>query len=669
MGRWLAGSRCVRGRAASLVRVAALVTLLGGLAAGEVCAQRWRAAGLAAHAAAYAAESPAAASSPAVCSQEWLARLYGLRPQAGSRRPIELGVGSGGRYPAPSGLRLDHAASRPTLWQPPVGAAERAFLTSGGPGVVPQRAAVHGPAVVPRGAAFGGPAVVPQRAPADRRPAGLLSVPPPNDPYFRSYQTHSLKAIGALDAWETSYGGDDVVVAVISSGVDYDHPDLAANIWRNADEVGGNGVDDDGNGYVDDTIGWNFAEANADPADFPAGLRGTMLAGIIAAETNNGRGVAGTSWFARIMPLKVLRPYPWPGGGTAVGGQDRDLIGAVCYAANNGAGVILIAPILARPEGAAATIDALRAAIEYATVERGALVVAPAGDCGGDPWADDRLWCPDPDRYGVDGENPEILPAALENVVGVQSVGIGNALRTTASWGPWVDLAAPGEEFMTTGVDGQYEYISGARPAVSDFAAAHVAGVVAVMRSVSPDLSPYRMLRSMCGHATKVGPDYEPALLGEWTRNDRYGCGVVHFERTIENLAVRIHDVVPAELVVLTDGGRDWLRHDFRNRYVNRGKWLLTPESQASWLVGEPVRELRAGDPSIVKLTTDVALLRQQRGGEIAGRTFTETLLACPADGPSRNDPASCQRIPYTLRVVPRLWSVHLPHVERASQR
>lgn len=497
------------------------------------------------------------------------------------------------------------------------------------------------------------------------RLARPLAVSPPNDPYFRTYQTNSLKAIGALDAWETSYGGDDVVVAVISSGVEYTHADLAKNIWRNGGEIPGNGADDDGNGYVDDVIGWNFAESNADPADFPAGLRGTMLAGIIAAETNNGRGVAGTSWFARVMPLKVLRPYRLPSGEIAVGGQDRDLIAAVCYAANNGADIILIAPILARPEGAADTIDALQTAIDYATVERGALVVAPAGDCGGNPWADGRLWCPDPERYGIGGENPAILPAAMEHVIAVQSVGQGYRLRPTASWGPWVDVSAPGEEFMTTGVNGRYEYVSAARAAVSDFAAAHVAGVLAVMRTVAPDLSPYRLFRYLCLGATKVGSDYEGVAVGDWTRNDRYGCGVVNFERAVESLPMRVRGVTPPALTVLTDGRQDQMLHEFRNRYLNRGKWRLTSQSGASWLSSEPAAEHRAGEASAVWLTTDLALLREQRGGELAGRTFTDTLLACPTEGPAVGDPASCQRIPYTLRVVGTLWRRYLPHADR----
>ncbi len=578
---------------------------------------------------------------PAVCSREWLDGLN--RGHLMSARRLRLEMAPADSRGAVPGIDARWQPDWPTAMQPPArGGDPAAMLAGGSDGAT----AAHGEVPAP----------------------GLLSIPPPNDPYFRSYQTHSLKAIGALDAWETSYGGDDVTVAVISSGVDYLHPDLAANIWRNPGEVDGNGLDDDGNGYVDDVVGWNFAESNADPADFPAGLRGTMLAGIIAAETNNGRGVAGTSWFANIMPLKVLRPYRLPDGSIAVGGHDRHLIGAVCYAANNGARVILIAPILARPEGAAATIDALQAAIDYATVERGAVVVAPAGDCGGDPWADNRLWCPDPDLYGVDGQNPEILPANMENVLGVQSVGVNSVLRSTASWGPWVDISAPGEAFMTTGIDGRYEYVSAARSAVSDFAAAHIAGIIAVMRSVAPDLSPYRTLRYLCVQATKVGTDYEPAPLGEWTSNERYGCGVVHFERTIESLPARIHGVTPAAIMVLTDGARDQLRHDFRNRYLNRGKWFLAAESQAAWLVGEVSREPLLGDPSTVKLTTDIGLLRQQRGGEIAGRTFTDTLLACPADGPSRGDLASCQRIPYTLRVVSRMWYLNLPCVERAGR-
>jgi subtilisin family serine protease len=130
-----------------------------------------------------------------------------------------------------------------------------------------------------------------------------------NDPYID--RQWGLATIHAGKAWEITVGKPEVVIAVIDTGVDYSHPDLQGNIWTNTSELNGiPGVDDDGNGYVDDIRGWDFAGddenntvADNDPMD--ADGHGTHVAGIIAATGNNGLGVAGVNWQARIMPLKV----------------------------------------------------------------------------------------------------------------------------------------------------------------------------------------------------------------------------------------------------------------------------------------------------------------------------------------------------------------------------
>jgi subtilisin family serine protease len=160
----------------------------------------------------------------------------------------------------------------------------------------------------------------------------------PSDELYYAGQLNSLRVIRALDAWETTFGGDDVTVAVIADGVDVMHPDLNQRIWRNSAEVA-NGRDDDGNGYVDDVHGWDFGDGDGDLS--PIGMRGTLLAGIVGAETNNGIGVAAVNWHARVMPLKVYKAYPIAGGGQGIGAYPEDFTRSVCYAANNGARIIL----------------------------------------------------------------------------------------------------------------------------------------------------------------------------------------------------------------------------------------------------------------------------------------------------------------------------------------
>ncbi|MBH0208781.1 MAG: S8 family serine peptidase, partial [Nitrospira sp.] len=113
--------------------------------------------------------------------------------------------------------------------------------------------------------------------------------------------------IDAPEAWDISTGSSDVVIAVIDSGIAYDHPDLAPKIWTNPREIAENGVDDDGNGLVDDVHGWDFLMNDSDPMD-PIDLNpggnpghGTHVAGIIAGAGNNGTGVTGVMWAARLM--------------------------------------------------------------------------------------------------------------------------------------------------------------------------------------------------------------------------------------------------------------------------------------------------------------------------------------------------------------------------------
>ncbi len=130
------------------------------------------------------------------------------------------------------------------------------------------------------------------------------------------------------EAWDTNAptGGTTVVVGVIDTGIDYNHPDLAANIWVNTSETAGNGIDDDNNGFVDDSRGWDFANDDNNPMDDH--FHGTHVAGTIGEVGNNSAGVAGVAWNVKLMPLKFL--------GTS-GGFTSDVIEAVDYATANGA--------------------------------------------------------------------------------------------------------------------------------------------------------------------------------------------------------------------------------------------------------------------------------------------------------------------------------------------
>lgn len=473
-----------------------------------------------------------------------------------------------------------------------------------------------------------------QEADSETRPS---SAAPPNDELYWAGQFNSLPVMRALDAWETTYGGDDVTIAVIGDGIDTGHPDLDAKIWQNRHERP-NGLDDDGNGYVDDLFGWDFAEGDNDPA--PVGPYGTMQAGIAAAETNNRIGVAAINWNARLMPLKVYKTFQLDGS-VVVGAYPEDFTRAVCYATNNGARVILFASLnLQGVEQVAPDIERLRVAIENA-YERGTLTVAPAGDC-----ALGKRWCPNAEQFGA---NPPMFPAVFHNVVGVQAFVPGYQRRDTASFGPWVDIAAPGEGFYTTvpsATDEPYYYIRRETLVVSDFAAAQVAGVVAMMMSVNPNYPLGRIQDTLCESAYQnYGGPYDGG------RNDQFGCGLLSAERSIEGMPWKMR-VSPERVMDLTTGRAPGPSQEFVSPYLNAIRWEI--RSQVPWIRTLPVAG-RAGGPSVARIVTDVAAMPP--GMLQAGMTHTETLHACTVDGVVED----CQEIEYGLRVVERIHRVLLP--------
>ncbi len=162
----------------------------------------------------------------------------------------------------------------------------------------------------------------------------------PNDTYFPNQW--GVDRIRAPEAWDRVKGSPDLIIAVIDTGVDYLHPDLANNIWMNPAELNGAAdADDDGNGYVDDILGWDFAGSNKenpndpdnDPMDTGVGAHGTHVAGIIAAEANNASGVAGIIWYSKLMALKVKAD-----DSSFI--EDFDVIQAIYYARDMGARII-----------------------------------------------------------------------------------------------------------------------------------------------------------------------------------------------------------------------------------------------------------------------------------------------------------------------------------------
>ena len=268
-----------------------------------------------------------------------------------------------------------------------------------------------------------------------------------------------LARIQAPVAWTRTEGSTDVVVAVIDTGVDTSHPDLAENVWRNTDEIPGNGVDDDGNGYPDDVNGWDFVNGDPTPNDDVA--HGTHVAGTIGAVGGDG-GIVGVSPNVRIMALKTLSPY----GGTTSGN-----IKAIDYARRNGARVINAS------WGSYGYSNALRDAVARAG-EAGVLFVAAAGN--GDQYG-----------RGLDADSSPMFPASydLPNIVSVAASGGNDGLVSFSNYGAvTVDLVAPGADIASTVPGGEYAYMDG-----TSMAAPHVAGAAALVLAAAPELSVGRL--------------------------------------------------------------------------------------------------------------------------------------------------------------------------------
>src|SRR5262249_41755021 len=134
----------------------------------------------------------------------------------------------------------------------------------------------------------------------------------PNDPSY-VFQANYFNSMKFPASWDIAKGSQgQAIVALVDGGTQWLHPDLQANVWTNPGEIPGNGIDDDHNGFIDDVHGWNFANDSNDPTGLPAtptnGAHGTHTAGIACAVTDNGAGVAGTSWNAKLMPINASSP-------------------------------------------------------------------------------------------------------------------------------------------------------------------------------------------------------------------------------------------------------------------------------------------------------------------------------------------------------------------------
>jgi subtilisin family serine protease len=272
--------------------------------------------------------------------------------------------------------------------------------------------------------------------------------------------------MGTETAWRQTTGAD-VTVAVIDSGVDLGHPDLAPNLWTNPGEVPGNGIDDDGNGYVDDVHGYDFVGGDGDPQDENG--HGTHVAGIIGARGGNGIGGAGVAWRVKLMAVRVLD--------ADARGTTTSVAEGIRYAVANGARIVNLS--LAGPSPTPELEDAVRFAQDH-----GVLVVVAAGNEGTDLAAAPTY----PAAYGE------------ANVLGVAATAQDGGLSSVSDYGPGADLAAPGEQILSTALGGGYEWRTG-----TSMAAPHVAGALVLLAAARPDLDATGLRDALLGHVRHTG--------------------------------------------------------------------------------------------------------------------------------------------------------------------
>ncbi|MFM6602958.1 MAG: S8 family serine peptidase, partial [Microcystis panniformis] len=255
--------------------------------------------------------------------------------------------------------------------------------------------------------------------------------------------------IDAPEAWDIQTGNPNLVIGVIDTGVDYNHPDLASNIWTNPGEIAGDGIDNDGNGYIDDIHGWDFAYNDNDPSDVHG--HGTHISGTIAGKGNNGVGVTGVAWNAKIMPLKFLNDQG--------SGSTSNAILAINYATAKGV------KLTNNSWGGGVYSQALYDAINAAG-QAGALFIAAAGN---------------------DAKNTDTSPSYpasydLPNIISVASTTRTDALSSFSNYGlTSVDLGAPGSDIYSLAPGGGYATLSG-----TSMASPHVTGAAALLWSQNP---------------------------------------------------------------------------------------------------------------------------------------------------------------------------------------
>jgi subtilisin family serine protease len=333
----------------------------------------------------------------------------------------------------------------------------------------------------------------------------------PNDTHYD--KQWNMPFINAENGWNVTRGEQDIVVAVIDTGVDWEHNDLKNNIWINEYETV-NGQDSDGNGYIDDIRGWDFRGTTVNSVLVPENNpmdedgHGTHVAGIIAAELNNSFGIAGVAANCSIMPLR---------SGTTDELYTADIISAVNYAVANGAKVINMSL------GASGVQDNLLEQTVKQAIKSNVLVIAAAGN------------------DEVDMDYVPYIPASYAGVMTVSATRETKSTTNYSNYGSCIDIAAPGgagigendKDILSTYLDQQFAYGYG-----TSMAAPHIAGAAALLFSYYPAASTQDVYFALTTSAEDLGDN---------GKDDYFGYGLLNVKDALTALETRLASVDTVE--------------------------------------------------------------------------------------------------------------------------
>jgi len=384
----------------------------------------------------------------------------------------------------------------------------------------------------------------------------------PNDPYYTSTGNFgqpfadqwAIQRIGAAQAWDVTTGSDSLVIALVDTGVDLAHPDLAGRIWSNPGEIPGNGIDDDGNGFVDDVNGWDFSTNTSHMSD-GAG-HGTSCAGIIAAATNNNLGMAGLTWRGKLMPVK--------GSDASGNGPISWTVQGMLYAAENGADIINLSV------GNYGYQELWQDAADYCYAVA-CVLVAACGNDGADPIS--------------------FAPAGMPHVVCVAATDRDDARASFSNYGRVVDISAPGQYVLALKAGGGYWFFAG-----TSAAAPVVTGSLALLIAAHPTWT----IPELVGQLLATADDLDATNPGYAAR---LGTGRVNVGAALTTTSGRHRLVMLRPELDDSAGGNGSGRAEpgERVRLIDRFKHACGETAEAS-------ASLATSDPYVTLLTDHVSL-------------------------------------------------------------